>query len=107
MRSCKSSSDHLDKICTFASDVEELRGGNNLELMILFRFQLAANKNQDASCELKAPEVMESFSHSLLIFWKQLVWGCVFWLVGCFFGFVGFFLPSQAEEENYAINKAS
>lgn len=60
----------------------------------LFRFQLTANQNQDTSCELKASEVLESFRHSHLTFWKHLC-------------FAFFFKLSQAEEENHAINKTS
>lgn len=58
--------------------------------MILFRFWLTANQDQDTPCKLKVPEVSESFSHLILEI----------------FGLLRFVLKklSLAEEDNHVIN---
>lgn len=71
----------------------ELGDGSKVNLMILFRFWLTTNQHQDTSCELKAPEVLESFSHLILE-----IFGLLFFILKKL---------SLAEEDNHDINMIS
>lgn len=74
----------------FVSNVVEISGGSKVDLKILFRFQLTANQDQDSSCELKVPEILESFSCLILE-----ILGLLFFILKKL---------SLAEEDNHVIN---